>query len=407
VTQDGRIGSLDTQRLHSRVHEFGAFFQTRLADELRLLGARTGYDKNQQAVVLEAIPQQAVDLFSKGRRQVLGSAKAYAASQGLDWDHLSAEQKFRILSTSGLASRVKKHGDKNDHDIWREQATAIGWEHRTVLSEAKHEARPAAERFDAAYRFAARHLAHEFHTAAVIDHDKLRMYAARGLIGTGIAGGVDDIDQVVSLIEQRGLRLKGEQVALIVGMTGEKVRVTNTAQVRIEESLAAEAARAAADKSGALSHAAISAAIATSGLDFTSEPDHGAAQKAAIYALGQGGALSLLTGVAGAGKTTLLKPLVEAWKADTRFDAGGREVVGLATGWKQGDALKDAGIDRTLAMEPLLKAIESGESPISHSGIGALANIPAAPGRGRPLKRNQAIACPVNVPPADVPKMPI
>jgi hypothetical protein len=299
VTQDGRIGSLDTQRLHSRVHEFGAFFQARLADELRLLGARTGYDKNQQAVILETIPHQAVDLFSKGRRQVLGSAKAYAASQGLDWDELSVERKFRILSASGLASRLKKHGDKNDHEVWREQADAIGWEHRTILGEAKHEARPAAERFDAAYRFAARHLAHEFHTAAVIDHDKLRVYAARGLIGTGIAGGVDDIDQVVSLIEQRGLKLKGEHVALIVGMSGEKVRVTNTAQVRIEENLAAEAAHAAADRTGALSHTAISAAIANSGLDFTSEPDHGAAQKAAIYALGQGGALSLLTGVSG------------------------------------------------------------------------------------------------------------
>jgi hypothetical protein len=173
----------------------------------------------------------------------------------------------------------------------------------------------------------------------------------------------------VSLIEQRGLTFKGEHVALIPGMSGDKVRVTNTAQVRIEESLAAEAARAAADKTGAMSHAAIAAAIAASGLDFTSEPDHGAAQRAAIYALGQGGALTLLTGVAGAGKTTLLKPLVEAWKADTRFDVGGREVVGLATGWKQADALKDAGIHRTLAMDPLLKAIESGEFAASRNTV--------------------------------------
>ena len=370
VTDEGRIGSLDTRALTAtRVHEFGAFFQARLADELRLLGARTGYDKNQQAVVLEAIPQQAVDLFSKGRRQVLGSAKAYAQSQGLDWDALSIEGKFKILSTAGLASRLKKHGDKNDHEIWREQAATIGWRHQTILNEIQHEARPAAERFDAAYRFAARHLAQEFHTAAVIDHDKLRMYAARGLIGTGIAGGVSDIDQVVSLIEQRGLTLKGEHVALILGMSGDKVRVTNTAQVRIEESLAAEATRAAADKAGALTHGAIAAAIAASGLDFTSEPDHGAAQRAAIYALGQGGALSLLTGVAGAGKTTLVKPLVEAWKADTRFDAGGRDVLGLATGWKQADALKDAGVVRTIAMDPLLRAIESGEFAASRNTV--------------------------------------
>ena len=369
VTENGRIGSLDTQRLHSRVHEFGAFFQARLADELRTLGARIGYDKNQQAVVLEAIPELAVDTFSKGRRQVLGSAKAYAAAQGLEWDQISVEGKFKILSAAGLAARLKKHGDKNDREIWRDQAEAIGWTHRTVLAEATHVALSDAARFDSAYRFAAQHLAREFHTAAVIDHDKLRMYAARGLIGTGIAGGAGDIDRVVALIEERGLTLKGEHVALIVGLSGERVRVTNTAQVRIEESLAAEAGRTATDKSGALSHAAIRAAIAASGLDFDSEPDHGAAQKAAIYALGQGGALSLLTGVAGAGKTTLLKPLVAAWQADTRWEPGGREVVGLATGWKQADALKDAGINRTVAMEPLLQSIKSGEFQASRNTV--------------------------------------
>ncbi len=369
VTEDGRVGSLDTQRLHSRVHEFGAFFQARLADELRLLGARIGYDKNQQAVVLEAIPEAAVDTFSKGRRQVLGSAKAYAAAHGLEWDEMSAEGKFKILSTAGLAARLKKHGDKNDHEIWREQADAIGWAHKTVLGHTRHEALSDADRFDQAYRFAARHLAQEFHTAAVLDHDKLRTYAARGLIGVGIGGGVDDIDRVVALIQERGLKLKGEHVALIVGMSDDKVRVTNTAQVRIEQSLAAEAGRAAIDKSGALPHAAIRDAIAASGLDFTSDPDHGAAQQAAIYALGQGGALSLLTGVAGAGKTTLLKPLVAAWKADTRMDAGGREVIGLATGWKQADALKDAGVDRTLAVEPLLRSIESGDFQASRNTV--------------------------------------
>ena len=42
VTEDGRVGSLDTQRLHSRVHEFGGFFQAMLADELRALGVRLG-----------------------------------------------------------------------------------------------------------------------------------------------------------------------------------------------------------------------------------------------------------------------------------------------------------------------------------------------------------------------------
>ena len=36
-----------------------------------------------------------------------------------------------------------------------------------------HERLTDEERFDRAYDFAARHLAEEFHTAAVIDHEKL------------------------------------------------------------------------------------------------------------------------------------------------------------------------------------------------------------------------------------------
>ncbi len=145
--------------------------------------------------------------------------------------------------------------------------------------------------------------------------------------------------------------------------------MTNTAQVRIEEGVGALATKAAADRSGALSSAAIQQAIAASGLDFTTEPEHGRAQRAAIHALGQGGALTLLTGVAGSGKTTLLQPLVAAWKADTRFDPGGREVIGLATGWRQADALKDAGVHRTLAIDPLLRSLEKGEFQASRNTV--------------------------------------
>jgi len=369
VTEDGRVGSLDTQRLHSRVHEFGAYGQARLADELRAIGARIGYDKNGQAVVLLAIPQVANDAFSKSTRQVLRNAKVFAHGQGLNWDDLSAEKKTEILSQSGLAARLAKHGTRSDRDLWRAQAAAIGWRHTTVMDAVEHAHLTDGERFDRAYQFAARHLAQEFHTAAVIDHDKLRLYAARGLIGTGIAGGPDDIDRVVELLEQRGLVLHGEHVALVAGMLDDTVRVTNTAQIRIEEDLARQAHRAALDKSGALSTAAIRAAIAASGLDFGREPEHGAAQQAAIYALGQGGALSLLTGVAGSGKTTLMQPLVAAWQADTRFDPRGREIIGLSTAWKQADSLQDAGITRTLALQPLLQAVASGELSPSRNTV--------------------------------------
>jgi hypothetical protein len=71
--------------------------------------------------------------------------------------------------------------------------------------------------------------------------------------------------------------------------------------------------------------------------------------------LGAGGKLSLMTGVAGSGKTTLLKPLVDAWRDD------GRTVIGMSTAWRQADALQEAGADETIALQPLLNAIDTGE----------------------------------------------
>ena len=242
------IGSLDTQRLHSRVHEFGAYGQARLADEMRAIGARIGYDKNGQAVVLLAIPQIASDTFSKSTLQVLRNAKVFAHGQGLNWDDLSAEKKTDILSQAGLAARLAKHGTKSDRDIWRAQAEAIGWRHTTVMDEVEHAHLTDSERFDHAYQFAAKHLAHEFHIAAVTHHHQLRLYAARGRSGTRNAGGPAHIDRGTELLERRGLELHGEHVALVVGMFDDTVRVTNTAQIRIEEHLAREARRAALDK---------------------------------------------------------------------------------------------------------------------------------------------------------------
>src|SRR5208283_2808375 len=128
-----------------------------------------------------------------------------------------------------------------------------------------------------------------------------------------------------------------------------------TAQIRIEEKLAQLAQQNVRDRSGALSVAALRSAIEASGVDFTSE------QRAAIHALGEGGAITMLTGVAGAGKTTLLQPLVAAWQADQRYSSTGREVIGTALAWRQADALQDAGIRQTYALTPLLRMVGRGE----------------------------------------------
>jgi len=369
ATDSGRIGSLDTQRLHARVHEFGAYFQAVLADKLRRFGIEVGYDQNEQAVVIASVPAEANAAFSKGRRQILNNARHFAKEQGLDWDDMSAERKIDILSEAGVAARLAKHGGKTDREIWQAQADALGWSHTGVMGQTEHTKLSDEERFDRAYAFAARHLEREFRTLAVIEHEKVRTYAARGLIGVGIGGGTGDIDKVVELVESRGIRVNGEHAALVVGLFDGAVQVTNTVQVRIEEDLARIARAQARDKSGALGARAIEAAITRSGLDGSLDPGHWEGQRAAIHAMGQGGQLTLLTGVAGAGKTTLLQPLVDAWRADTRYAEGGREVLGTAVAWKQADALRDAGIDQVLAMTPLLDAVAKGEVAVSRNTV--------------------------------------
>ena len=49
----------------------------------------------------------------------------------------------------------------------------------TVMERGPDQPLTDGERFDRAYEFAARHLAKEFHTAAVMDHDKLRLCTPR------------------------------------------------------------------------------------------------------------------------------------------------------------------------------------------------------------------------------------
>ena len=161
VTADGRVGSLDTRALtDARVKEFGAYFQAVLADELRRLGARIGYDAQEQAVVLVAIPEEVSRSFSKRDKQILHKAKRFAAGQGLEWDDLSVEQKLEIVEEASAEGRLGKM-KTDEKRIWREQADALGWQHRTVLDGEVHERLTDEERFDRAYKFAARHLAEE------------------------------------------------------------------------------------------------------------------------------------------------------------------------------------------------------------------------------------------------------
>jgi hypothetical protein len=197
-------------------------------------------------------------------------------------------------------------------------------------------------------------LSAEFLTSAVLDVERLRVHAARGLIDAGAAGGRDDVDAVAKLFGEKGFVHDGKSVSLIFGIHEGKARFSHSEQLRIEQTVMDKSRAVARDRSADLSDEATRAAIERieindAGIRFSRE------QRFAIHALAAGGKLSLLTGVAGSGKTTLLRPLVDAWRED------GRRVVGMSTAWRQADALKDAGIDETYALQPLLNAIDTGE----------------------------------------------
>ena len=363
VTPDGRVGSLDTKALtDTKVKEIGAYFQAMLAQELRRLGCSVAYDAKEEAIILTAIPEEISKAYSKGRSQIEKKAKAFAKSQGIDWDRIGADAKMDILRDAGAEGRLGKM-KTDERRLWREQAKALGWQHETAFDGKVYEVLTDQQRLDRAYKFAARHLAEEFRTAAVITHEKLGLYAARGLIGVGIAGGPDDIRAVINLLEERGIRFRGEHVGLVTGGMDGQVRVTNTAQLRIERSVLDLARANGSDRSEALSSDVIRAAMDRAGVRFNGE------QRAAIYALGLGGRLTMLTGAAGVGKTTLLEPLVAAWQDDRRFSPEGRDVIGAALSWRQADALRETGIRQTYAMEILLRAIETGELKTSRNTV--------------------------------------
>ena len=375
VIADGHIGSLDSAEMHNRVHEFGAYFQARLADELRALGIEVAYNKAEQAAVIACIPEFARDAFSKGHKATVRKAKDYAQRHGLDWDGLPAERKLALLGTTAQHTRLEKFDGKSDRELWREHAERIGWQHTTAITGEAPPAPTREQRIDQATQFAIRHVEEEFATAAVLNMSVIRTWAARGLIGTGLSS-TEDINAVVREVEQRGITLHGEHAGLIVGEMGIRVRdddaaqirmglrVTNTMQVRIERELMELSGAAAVDRGGALSEAAVERAVAASGIDYHKDPEVGPAQLAAVRAFGTGGGLVFLEGAAGVGKTSrVLPPVVAAWKAD------GRRVIGLSQAWRQADALQDAGVERTVAMQPFLAGVRSGDIVVDRNTV--------------------------------------
>lgn len=374
LTESGRVGALDLQRLEGRIHEWGALYQAHLATNLRRAGIEVALDPERGSARIVAIPEAVRTAFSKRTETGVDAARRYATGQGLDWDRLSPDRKIGLAKRGVQGNpRQAKQDDLSDWASWRRQADAIGWHPANVIrANAVSAALDAGvapiqrsaqattdERIGVAYEAALDLLERDLGRRAVLDESVARAAAARGLIASGIEDALD-IDAVMGMLLARGARQDGAMVGLIRREADPGSRrpaqLTTTLHVSREAELIDLARIAGADRRGALDPVVLDAAIGQASADFAGTA-HGRAQRAMIERLGTGGRLGVGIGVAGSGKSTLLAPLVAAWQAE------GCRVYGAALAWRQSDDLAGTGIaepDRA-ALSVFLDRAQRGE----------------------------------------------
>ncbi len=365
VTDTGRTVSINRDLFEGRIHEFGAVYQALLAKELRAIGAEVALCERTLMAKLPAIPEAAVEEFSKRTRDAEGAARAEAERRGLDWDALSPQGRVDFLKGGAHATRQGKGDDLSDMTAWRAQAVRLGWEHKTIVTQGEPAPeRSRAERMAHADQVAAPLLADVLAKRAVISGGDVRLAAARGLIAAGIES-TDDVGALTKAWARDGVQQDGQHTRLLQRQVDKhRVKITTELHRDQEAALVSLARGAAADRTLSLAPEEIAAAVKQSGLSY--DGPHGEAQRRAVEALGTDGSLGVVIGVAGTGKTTrVLPPLVAAWQAR------GYEVWGTALAWRQANALQDAGIatGHTRALQPFLAEVEAGTTKLGKHSV--------------------------------------
>ena len=381
LTESGRLGSIDLDRLDGFVKEGGAIYQAAVATRARRVGIEVVLDAKTGAARLADIADAMRLAFSKRAREAREAARELAREKGADWDSLSGDQQVALIKAGADETRQAKDkrppADEGQSDfvVWRAQAAAAGYSHRSILmpDEIKPDLGPE-QRHAIAYAASQPLLERAFAQRAKLDGQELREIAARGLIASGIGEQPgEDIAAVLSGYRRQGIRQDGVQTSISLGrepsLRGkERWSVTTALHEDRERELNALARSAAADRSAALSPEAIGRAAdaflaQNAGIDPAGA--HWQAQQAMMLRLGTGGRVGVGIGAAGSGKSTILKPLVDAWRSD------GRRVFGATVAWRQTADLAAAGIapEQRAALDPFLKGIEKGRFVLDRNSV--------------------------------------
>jgi hypothetical protein len=382
LTDSGRVVALDLDQLGGRVLYYGAVYQANLSSALQAAGADASLDMDTGAATFRSVPKPVTKGFSKRTEDGTDSARAFAASKGLDWDTMTGEQRAGLVHSSTQARRRSKSQSTSapenraaDFGAWQAQARGMGYRHETVLG---HQAPRLSEdeRREAAFKVFLILAERELQNSAVLDAMKVRELAARSLVATGTENAVADVDWITRTARERGVRQDGQTTALVWGeMPAVRGKARMGVTTELHESRERETVRlirqAAADRSGALGRGAVTRAlerreampVEDGGLRFTGI--HGEAQRDATYALGCEGRVAAFFGAAGAGKSSILSVLNDAWERD------GRTVYGASLGWHQTDSLAEAGIraDRRAAFDPFLAMAHDGQITLNRRSV--------------------------------------
>ena len=157
LTDTGRLGSLDLQRLRGRVHEFGAYYQAHLAQNLRAIGANVVLDQETGAARLTTVPETVRTAFSKRTLDAVAIARRWAAEAGRDWDSLPPEEKIELAkrgSGIGRQSKDAQRDDCSDFAAWKSRQTNWDGDIMACCETAWTPGTTREERTDRAYRAA-------------------------------------------------------------------------------------------------------------------------------------------------------------------------------------------------------------------------------------------------------------
>jgi hypothetical protein len=196
------------------VKEGGAIYQAAVATRARRAGIEVVLDGTTGAARFAEVPESVRQVFSKRAREAREAARELAREKGADWDSLSGDQQVALIKAGADETRQAKNkrspadDGQSDFSVWRAQAVAAGYRHRSVLrpDEIKPELGPG-ERHAKAYAASQPLLERAFAQRAKLDGQELREIAARGLIASGIGDRPgEDIAAVLDGYRRQGIR---------------------------------------------------------------------------------------------------------------------------------------------------------------------------------------------------------